>query len=372
MFKLFALSNLSKNLLLATLLTIGGWQAEAEACTGIVRKAEDGSVIYARTLEFGADLLSFNLLVSPRGYSYSRADQKNSSESVWQNKYGYVGFAPFGLPVVADGLNERGLSAGAFYMPGYAEFEKVPDAEQAKSISNVEFVSWVLGNFATVEELKKALKDTKVFGAVLPQWGFVPPLHFVVTDAAGASIVVEYIDSKQKIHDNAFGVLTNSPNYDWHTTNVRNYIGLSTLTHPAIEVNRQKLESFGQGSGAIGLPGDFSPPARFIRAVFLSNAAVKGKEAPNAISMAFKILNSFDIPEGAIRSEEQGKAAKDITQWTSAADLKNRKYYFHTYNNRNVRMVDLNKIPLDGKELATLEVTQPEKIEDLSSQFQQK
>ena len=40
----------------------------------------------------------------------------------------------------------------------------------------------------------------------------------------------------------------------------------------------------------------------------------------------------------------------DTTQWTSASDLKNRRYYFHTYSDRTVRMIDLNELDLNAKE----------------------
>ena len=44
-----------------------GWSGPARACTGIVIQAEDSSVVYARTMEFGADLVSFQLLLqTPR------------------------------------------------------------------------------------------------------------------------------------------------------------------------------------------------------------------------------------------------------------------------------------------------------------------
>lgn len=39
------------------------------ACTGICLMAEDGSVVPARTMEFGVDLES-DIIVVPRGYAY--------------------------------------------------------------------------------------------------------------------------------------------------------------------------------------------------------------------------------------------------------------------------------------------------------------
>ncbi|HEX9158192.1 MAG TPA: linear amide C-N hydrolase, partial [Syntrophales bacterium] len=68
-----------------------------------------------------------------------------------------------GLPVldeVTDGVNEKGLACGGFYHMGYEEYKKNP--ERGKALSNTDFVSWVLSNFATVKELKEALQQKTV------------------------------------------------------------------------------------------------------------------------------------------------------------------------------------------------------------------
>jgi choloylglycine hydrolase len=71
-------------------------------CTGIVKQAKDGSVVFARTLEFGVDLISFDLLFVPRGTPSSFQTNK-----AWVTTHAYVGFNPFGLPLVADGLSKQ-------------------------------------------------------------------------------------------------------------------------------------------------------------------------------------------------------------------------------------------------------------------------
>jgi uncharacterized membrane protein YeaQ/YmgE (transglycosylase-associated protein family) len=43
---------------------------------------------------------------------------------------------------------------------------------------------------------------------------------------------------------------------------------------PPIEVGGVKLAQFGQSSGMRGLPGDFTPPSRFVRAVAFSQWAL--------------------------------------------------------------------------------------------------
>lgn len=341
--------------------------AQANACTGIIQKAENGDWVYARTMEFGADLISFDLMFVPRGIPYTSEISTNKTGAKWTTKYGHVGFNPFGMPILADGLNEKGLACGAFYFPGWAEYESIGPQDSSNAISNIDFVSWVLGNFATVSEVREALKQTKVVGVPFAAWGFIPPLHYFMADKTGGKAVIEYVGGKLKIYDTTLGTITNAPDYDWHMVNARNYIGLRALNDPSIKISGQEFSQFGQGSGAIGLPGDFSPPSRFIRAAFFNTVVLNGKDALEQVKRAFRILNQFDIPKGAVREISKGKEFYDETQWTSAADLTNLQYFFHTDVNREIRSVSLKALDLDAKKTASLPVKTPEVIKDLSS-----
>jgi penicillin V acylase-like amidase (Ntn superfamily) len=73
---------------------------------------------------------------------------------------------------------------------------------------------------------------------------------------------------------------------------------------------------------------------------------------------------------GAIIEKHNGKVFYDVTQWTSAVDLNQRCYYFHTQGNRAIRMVDLNKLDLNAKELKSFAVgDNPNVIQNLSNHF---
>lgn len=355
--------------LFLSLAVLIGISNTADACTGIVRKAENGDWVYARTMEFGADLISFNLTFVPRGQVSVGQTPKGEPGLSWTNKYASVGFSPFNLPLLADGLNEKGLAAGAFYLPGWAEYEAVTPQEYSKTISNLDFVSWVLGNFSTVAEVRSGLSQIKVTGVELKNWDSIPPLHYIVVDAKGEKLVIEYLKGKLYLYDAPLNTITNAPTYDWHNINARNYIGLKALNDPSIKINGTEFAQFGQGSGAIGLPGDFSPPARFIRAAFLTQVVLPAETGAEEIKNAFTILNQFDIPRGAIQEKHNGKNFYDVTQWTSAADLKNLRYYFHTQDNRALSMVDLTKLDLNAKALKSIVIDKPEVIQDLTGQL---
>ena len=78
----------------------------ALACTGITIKPKDGSIIFARTLEFGMDLKS-NILIVPRGKEFVGTAPGDKAGLHWKTKYGIVGTNAFDLPVIVDGLNEK-------------------------------------------------------------------------------------------------------------------------------------------------------------------------------------------------------------------------------------------------------------------------
>lgn len=342
--------------LLATTLT-----APAAACTGIVLTATDGAVVRARTLEFGEDPKS-ELIFIPRGHAVTATGPDGTPNGLsWTTKYATAGTNAFGQNIILDGLNEQGLGGGLFYFPGYAGYQSVAPDEVANSLGAYELLTWVLGNFATVAEAKAAIPGIKVSNAPLEGFGGSPPLHMIITDRSGASLVVEYVGGELKLYDNPLGVLTNSPGFDWHTTNLRNFVNLSALNVPQLALGDIKIDQTGQGSGLLGLPGDFTPPSRFIRAVAFSQAAAPTADGAAAMKLAFHILDNFDLPPGSVRSGE-GAGQYEVTFWTGAADLKNLRYYVTTFDNRQIRMFDLAAVADAGGGIVTMPLGQPENI----------
>jgi choloylglycine hydrolase len=217
-----------------------------------------------------------------------------------------------------------------------------------------------------VKQAVAAAKTVLVGEAVQQDMGFVPPVHYIVTDAGGGSVILEYIGGELKVHANPLGVLTNSPTFDWHMTNLGNYVTMSAKNVLKLDLAGKEIKGLGQGSGMLGLPGDFTPASRFVRAVAFSKTAVPTANAKDGVLQAFHILNQFDIPMGAARGMENGKEVADYTQWTSAADLTNLRYYFRTYDNSRIRVVDMRAVDLDAKQINTISMAGKEQIEDVS------
>ena len=338
---------------------------QTDACTGITINPKDGSVIFARTLEFAVDIES-NVIIVPRGKEYVGTAPGDKPGLRWKSKYGAIGANFFNKPMIADGLNEKGLHVGIFYFPGSAKYQEVKAEDIGKAMAPWELGSYLLGTCADVNEAVAAAKNVLVGEVVLKEFGFAPPVHYIVTDASGKSVVFEHVGGKLTIHDNPFGVMANSPTFDWHMTNLSNYVTLSPSNKEKTDLAGKEIKGLGQGSGMLGLPGDFTPPSRFVRAVAFSKTAEPTATAKDGVLQAFHILNQFDIPKGAARGIEHGKEVADYTIWTSAADLKNLRYYFRTFENSRIRMVDMKSVNLDAKDIQTISMKGEEQIEDVS------
>lgn len=362
-------------LLAATFLFLLSWQSQIFACTGITLTASDGSVVFARTLEWGTFDLNGRVIIIPRNHDFTGSTPDKKPGMVWRAKYGVVGIDVLGKEFLMDGMNEKGLTLGTFYHPGFAEYEDYDPANASKSMGPLDVAQYLLTTCASVAEVRAALGEVHVVPVVEPAIGFAPPVHFLITEPSGKQIVVEFSQGKAKVFDAPLGVITNSPTYDWHTTNLRNYVNLSPVALPTKKLEDLDFKPLGGGSGLIGLPGDFTPPSRFIRAVAFTQTARVVKDGPEAMYEAFRILDNFNVPLGA--SEGSGdhdtKGMRSSTIWTVATDTSNKVIYYHTQHNRRVRKIDVGSIdfsslspgiknsPLDKKKVQDIEDVTPRK-----------
>lgn len=337
---------------------------QAFACTGIRITTKDGSVIYGRTLEFPS--LDSHLIFVPRNIKYIGTTQTNVQDGKqWQVKYAFTGISAYNYPQIVDGVNEKGLAVGLFYFPDYADYPALTAENKSQALAPWELGTYLLSNFQNIEEIKKGLETITVAPVVLKEANFVLPVHYIVHDAEGKSLVIEYVKGQLKTYDNPLGVITNAPAFSWHLTNLSNYVNLTVNNVPPLELTGTQLVSFGQGSGLRGLPGDFTPPSRFIRAAVFSEASVPVVTGLEGVLTVFHILNQFDIPKGSIKDIGKDKSIiMDYTLWTSVSNLKDRIFYFRTYQDQQVRKVELMKMNLDDKKISTFPMTGEQVIQD--------
>lgn len=322
------------------------YSQSAFACTDFALKTDSNGFIAARSMEWSSDLHS-RLVIHGRGES-RKARSEGGEPITWKAKFGYVGVDANHLDAIVDGVNEKGLSFGLLWFPLYTRYPEV--AAGAKTIDVTDLGSWLMGNFETVDEVKEALKSVTVSASNLPSFGGIPTAHLAVHDAKGNHLVVEWIDGKQIVSANPTTVLTNAPPFDWQLINLTNFMMVDSKNPKPIQIQGSVLNPPGQGGGFQGLPGDWTPPSRFVRTCAMLRFAKPAKDTTSGINLAEHILNAVDIPKGEIRTTVDGQEFTDYTQWVVIKDLTNPAIYFRSYDNLTLRKLDLKNIDFSGSD----------------------
>jgi len=309
-----------KVILYSALLLFAG---KAFSCSDFVVKAKDGTIVNGRSMEFPGDLKS-RVWVIPRSA---------------ENKYGSLGLDAMGrADLIDDGMNEKGLSVGGLMFVA-AKYQT--PVKGKRSIPMTHLASYLLGNFATVDEVKKAFADIRVVNESIKELGGAFGVHLAVHDAKNHNLVVEFIDGEVKMYDNPLGVMTNMPEFSWQITNLGNYMNLDSYDKKPIFMNGQKVAPLGVGTGLLGLPGNWTPPSRFVRLAWSVSSALPAKNASEAVVLASHLLNVVDIPLGVIKETD---GMYGYAQWAVIKDLTNKVLYYHTYNNQMLKAIDMKKL----------------------------
>lgn len=264
-----------------------------------------------------------------------------------------------GYPLFYDAANECGLAAAALNFPQNAVYHNYKAG--ANNIASFEVIPFILSRCESLSDAKILLSKTNItpdsFNKELP----VSPLHWIVADKGG-SIVLESTASGINVYDDPFGVLTNSPPFPYHTTNIRNYLSLTSSQPQNLIYPEATLSPYSRGMGAIGLPGDTSSASRFVRAVFAKANTEHTSEKLSEISRFFHIMDTVAQPLGFARTDE-GKPI--YTVYTSCIDTSDMKYYFTTYSCRRIRCVAMKDLPLSSYALVSFQTDVYEDIKHL-------
>ena len=322
----------------------------ADACTAFRLAATDGTVLSVRSMEFAVDL-KYDVVVVPRNRTYTSPAPNGKDGLSWKTRYGFVGIAQFGMEYgVSDGMNEAGLAMGMLWFESDMKWQDVAAGEEGRALAQLMVGDWLLGSFSTVEEVKREVPRVKVFRYTDPGTALSPTVHFVVYDAAGGCIVIEYEDGVCHIYDNPLGLLTNAPRFPWQLANLRQYVGMKTESPAPCSVSGVVFPATGHGAGMIGLPGDLTPPSRFVRLATLTRFADVQPDAARTLNLARHIISTFEIPFGLVTDTmPDGSVRKESTQWVTYRDLTNRVFYFTTYDNFTLRKLDLKTLDFSGQ-----------------------
>ena len=348
-----------KNLLLGVAAMVGGIHASV-ACTGISLTAADGSYIQARTIEWAYGALKSEYVIIPRGEALQSYTPTGMNGMKFKARYGVVGLAVVEKEFIAEGINEAGLSAGLFFFPRYGSYEAYESVDNARTLADLQVVQWMLAQCATIDEVMEAVKHVRI--VALEKTAVV---HWRIGEPSGRQVVMEIVCGEVNFYDNEVGVLTNAPGYEWQVTNLENYVNLRPGSATSYQLGGVTLEPNGGSTAMHGLPGDFTPPSRFVRAAFFRNTAPQRATGVDTVLEAFHLLNNFDVPIAIENPSEHNLPS--ATQWTSVIDLSSRTVYYKTAYNSTIRSISLDNIDFARVKYASypLDTVQREPIQVL-------
>ena len=337
-------------------------------CTSLVYLDAAGHAYLGRTLELTSDL-PYNLVYFPAGLSFTSVTEGHPPLDYVTARGILAVTMPGRLPTadaplgyadmkVLEGMNDAGLTFSLLSYPAAGGGQAAVAATQA-ALSASDLGTWALGQFGTVAEVKAALATQPVMLEALAVLGGVEsPFHYVVHDAGGAALVIEFNKGEMTLHDNPIGVMTNGPEFGWHLTNMNNYTFLSNVDKSSASFGGYRAVQPDSGIATAGLPASNTSVGRFVRAAYYAQFAEKAETPDMAVMTTAHIMNNFDRPrgitidypdpEGGGHLEVAGLApapdtayATEYTCWTNVSDLDRKRFYLRTYRSLGYASFDL-------------------------------
>ena len=199
-----------------------------------------------------------------------------------------TGISADGFPLYFDAMNSAGLCGAGLNFPGCANYRK--ELENHLNLCSFEVIPYVLSRCKTLREAIDLLKNANITDDSFSDSYPSTPMHWLFGDKSG-SIAVEPLERGLNLTVTVSGVLTNSPEYDFHKNNLARYPHLSPkscITDGSV-----------LAGGTVSLPGGLTSEDRFVRASFFTSNLHRGTSDEERGDIQ-SILSSVNVPRGSV------------------------------------------------------------------------
>lgn len=320
-------------------------------CTSIAMTTKD--FYFGRNMDLDYEF-DEHVVITPRNYPF-----QFRRAGILKSHYAMIGMATVqeNYPLYAEAVNEKGLCIAGLNFPDNAYYPKKEEAGK-QNISPFELIPWILGKCSTIEEAKKLLDITCLVDIPFNNDIPVSSLHWHIADKNG-SIVVEATKSGINVYDNPVQVMTNNPPFEFQMTNLSQYLNLTVDSPQNCFSEFASVQPFGKGLGSFGLPGDFSPASRFVKAAYLRLNSVCVNDEKDSISQFFKILDSVSVVNGSIVT---GSKNPYYTTYSCCANVDKGIFYYKTYFNSQITGINMNHENLEDTCLKEFKIVRSQQI----------
>jgi choloylglycine hydrolase len=315
------LGNITTTILLGVVLQITLWPSAAQACTRILWNNNKLAVVVGRTMDW-PESTEPKLMVFPRGIKRNGGMLGDmlvvkDNPAQWTSKYGSVVTTVYGMGTV-DGLNEKGLGMHMLYLTA-TDFG--PRNPNKAGVQAGLWGQYLLDNAATVKEALALMNEIQPVMVALDD--MKATVHLAIEDASGDSAILEYVEGKLVVHHGPeYRVMTNDPTYDQQLKFLETW-------------------DFTNATRQTPLPGNVDPKDRFVRASYYQMMLPEPKTEQEAIAGILAIARNTSVPFGAPNNIP---GSLYNTEYRTAIDLTNRRYFFELTTSPNVIWVNLDQL----------------------------
>nr|WP_211089665.1 linear amide C-N hydrolase [Levilactobacillus tujiorum] len=293
-------------------------EEECHVCTSLTYTSAAEHHFFARTMDFPTTT-PWRPVFLPRHYQWHTALHATRT-----TQYAFLGggrtAADFSTYLMADGINENGITCAELYLPGVAQYAANPEPRQI-NLSPQDFINWALGEHASLAEIVADLPHVTL---VARRWGtaaFVYPFHWILSDRSGQTLVIEPTGGPLKAQLNPVGVLTNTPILATHLQNLNHFLQVpgNDFTGQTVTAARQYLAS------GKPLPTGTVPTQRFIHMALRRWGTLPMTTTAASLHQIFHWLAEVSLPYDPTRRDQPNH---NYTHYRAIIDISTATYNF--------------------------------------------
>jgi len=300
-------------------------------CTSLTYTAATGQHFFGRTMDFPTTT-PWRPVFLPRHYQWQTA-----LDTTRTTRYALLGggriSTDFSAYLMADGVNESGLTCAELYLPGAVDYADDPVPGHT-NLTPQDFISWVLGEHATLAEVVADLPHVTLVGR---KWGadkYVYPFHWILSDRSGQTLVIEPTGGPLTAEPDAAAVLTNTPVLATHLKNLNDFLGVAGADFTPATITAAKSYI---ASGA-PLPAGPVPTRRFIHMAIQRWGTPTIATTDATVTQLFDWLAEVILPYDPAR-RDQGN--HNYTHYRGIIDLTRLTYFFMSRTTNRLQQITL-------------------------------
>lgn len=300
-------------------------------CTSLTYTSASAHHFFARTMDFPTTT-PWRPVFLPRNYRWQTA-----LHTFRTTRYAILGggriASDFSAYLLADGVNENGISCAELYLPGAASYADDPVTGNI-NLTPQDFINWALGEHATLDALVSELPQVTLVGRKWGQDRHVYPFHWILSDQSGQTLVIEPTGGPLHADHNPVGVLTNTPVLPTHLQNLNDFLNVSGSEFSG----QTAIAAHDYLASQAPLPTGSVPTRRFIHMALRKWGTPAFTTTAESITGIFNWLAEVILPYDPARRTQPNH---NYTHYRSVIDLNTLNYFFIPRTTQRLQQITL-------------------------------